>query len=217
MSSVTWRPVLAKWLEWMHAKAAKNHQLSWASVSRTLLEDEANHVPELFGGQRSSKLRIMSLRSLHKATQRCRADWATLSVAYALMQIICVNYAASLLICPQYARLSSLVGCCCGLIGCACGALWCLYCELPPASLASQTRVYCGYSRGSTRVVLSSRQGGENTRAPALACVVAVGVWRSAHTSVGRGIVVSCCHSSALLLERCCLRRRSMSVKTPPS
>ena len=36
-------------------------------------------------------------------------------------------------------------------------------------------------------------------------------------TSVGRGIVVSCCQTSALVLGRRCLRRLSISVRTAPS
>ena len=35
-----------------------------------------------------------------------------------------------------------------------------------------------GIDQGPTREVLSSRQDDENTRAPALACVLAVCVWR---------------------------------------
>ena len=46
-----------------------------------------------------------------------------------------------------HARLSSLVGCCCGLMYCAGGVLWYLVCEPPTASSPKGARVFCGIDR----------------------------------------------------------------------
>ena len=78
-----------------------------------------------------------------------------------------------------------------------------------------------GIDRDPSRVIPPPRQGGGGTKAPAFAFVVArvlVVVVRVVVTVAG-GFVVKCCLFPALLLERCRLRCRSISVNlgTAPS
>ena len=110
-------------------------------------------------------------------------------------------------------KIAGLVG---GRVMVVCGLTAASY---PLPSLA-RARVYCGYRPGPNRVIPPHRQGGGGTKAPALACVVTLGeVVVHVVVSVAGGFVVKCCLVSALLLERCRLRCRSISVNlgTAPS